>query len=93
MALVSYWHCLECNEIIPRDELRIVREEERHYWLDDCPVEVNYICFCPYCGSEELEEAEYCEGCGDPYGPDELDADGLCVTCRAKLETAMRGGA
>ena len=92
MALVSYWVCQECHEVIPRDDLRIVREENRHWWLDDCPVEVSYSVYCPYCGSEWVEEAEYCEGCGEPCDPKDLEY-GLCEVCRKEKETAMRGGA
>ena len=83
MALISYWYCHRCKEIIPRDELRIVREEERHYWLDDSPVEVSYNVFCPYCGSEEIDETDYCDVCGSPCIPDDLE-DGICKECREK---------
>ena len=96
--MVGYWYCQDCGGIIPRDELRIIRHEERHYWLDDCPVEDFYEIRCPYCGSELIDEAEYCDGCGEPCSPKDL-TDGLCAVCREKAEkeeierAAMHGGA
>ena len=81
MALIHYWYCQACGEVIPKEELKIVREVERHYWLDDCPAEVSYRVYCPYCGAEEIDEAEYCEYCGEPCNPKDL-IDGLCEICR-----------
>jgi len=96
--MVGYWVCLDCNEIIPRDDLQIIRHEEWHYELDGYPAEMFYEIRCPYCGSELIDEAVYCDGCGEPCSPKDL-TDGLCVACRGKAEqeektrTAMHGGA
>ena len=91
MALVGYWYCQDCCEVIPRDELRITHTNEWHTWLDDCPAELFYEAHCPYCGSELLDEAEYCDMCGEPCNPKDLE-DGLCEVCR-KEKAATHGGA
>lgn len=96
--MVGFWVCQDCNEIIPRDELKTIRHVERHYWLDDCPAEDFYEFRCPYCGSELIDEAEYCDGCGEPCSPKDL-TDGLCAVCREEAEkeekarAAVRRGA
>ena len=83
MGLVSYWYCQRCRGIIAQEDLSLVREEERHYWLDDSPVETYVTARCPYCGSEEIDEAEYCEVCGEPFAPEDLE-DGVCKECSEK---------
>ena len=83
--MVVFWVCQDCNEIIPRDELKTIRHVERHYWLDDCPAEMFYEFRCPYCGSELIDEAVYCDGCGEPCNPKDL-TDGLCAVCREEAE-------
>ena len=83
--MVGFWVCQDCNEIIPRDELKTIRHVERHYWLDDCPAEMFYEFRCPYCGSELIDEAVYCDGCGEPCNPKDL-TDGLCAVCREEAE-------
>ena len=96
--MVSYWYCQDCNEIIPRDDLQIIRHEEWHYELDGYPAEMFYEIRCPYCGSELIDEAVYCDGCGEPCSPKDL-TDGLCTVCLGEAEkeeierAAMHGGA
>ena len=90
--LIHYWYCQNCHEVIPRDELKIHHTVVWHTELDNCPMENVYEARCPYCGSEFLDEAEYCEGCGEPCDPKDLE-DGLCEICRKEKEAAMRGGA
>ena len=83
--MVGFWVCQDCNEIIPRDELQVIRHEEWHYWLDGYLAEMFYEIRCPYCGSELIDEAEYCDGCGEPCSPRDL-VDGLCAVCRKEAE-------
>ena len=91
--MVRYWFCQDCGEVIPRDELKLIRHEEWHYWLDGSPAEAFYEIRCPYCGSELIDEAEYCDGCGEPCNPSDLE-DGLCAICREEKErAATHGGA
>lgn len=51
---------------------------------------------CPYCGSEDIEEALRCELCGEAHLPDELH-DGWCDDCIAEynndIETCYKVGA
>ena len=83
MGLVSYWYCQRCRGIIAQEDLNFAWEEELHYWLDDCPVETYVTAHCPCCGSEEIDEAEYCEVCGEPFAPEDLE-DGICKECMEK---------
>lgn len=83
MGLVSYWYCQRCKEVISQDDLRFVREAERHYWLDDSPVESYAYALCPYCGSDQIDEADYCEVCGEPFVPEDLEG-GICKECLEK---------
>ena len=77
--------CEKCDEVFSADDVVCKRTDEVLYWLDDRPVASFYEWFCPYCGSDEIVEAEYCEECGEAFPPRELE-DGLCETCRVKGE-------
>ena len=83
MALFDYWYCKKCKEIASVQDLKFIRDEEPHYWLDDSPTEVSYTAYCPYCGSDQIDEACYCDICGEPFAPDDLE-DGMCEDCREK---------
>ncbi len=87
-------YCESCGSIFTHDEIRIVTHRTVHYWLDDKPTDFEYEWLCPECGSACIEEAEYCEICGEPLRPSDL-VDGLCEICReevAKDEGASEQG-
>ena len=83
MAHASYWTCRECGEVFPVSDIRMVKRETCHYWFDGQPIETSYEAYCPICGSEDIEPAEYCDNCGEPCSQNEL-VDGLCAVCREK---------
>lgn len=78
------YYCQECGAMFLYQDIHFERVENRHFWLDDCPVEVWCEKLCPECGSWCIEEAEYCEWCGEPFKPGEL-VDGFCEDCRKEL--------
>lgn len=82
---MDWFYCEECGAKFTEDDVMIVREEERHSWLDDCPVEIRHEWLCPDCGSGCIQECDYCDWCGDPFRPGEL-IDGICERCRKELE-------
>ncbi len=44
--------------------------------------------YCPNCGSEDFEEAEVCEMCGEAFAKGELKGH-VCDKCRAKYSDPM----
>ena len=79
-----YWYyCKDCGAVFSAEELVVEDVENRHWWLDDCPVERWTEYSCPECGSSDVEEAEYCDYCGDAFAPSDL-IDGMCARCRAE---------
>ena len=81
---MGLWYCKECSECFTDEDVAWICEEERHTWLDDCPVERLYFRHCPVCGSEDIEECPECESCGGQFHPDDLDENGLCPDCRER---------
>lgn len=81
---MDWYYCQDCGAVFPEHEIRTEQIENRHWWLDDCPVERLTECHCPECGSSDIEEAAYCDYCGDPFRPEDL-VDGLCASCREEL--------
>lgn len=77
-----YNYCRECGEFFKEPNYR--HEKELHtevgaYEEWDVPT-------CPFCGSEDLEDAYTCECCGEPHS---LDPYGLCKECEAELRNAV----
>ena len=48
--------CSACGEVFPENHVVYHRYIERHYWLDESPIEQLEFRACPECGSEEVEE-------------------------------------
>ncbi len=48
--------CEDCGEIFEDHDIEYHRVNERHYWLDDSPIEQLEFRACPYCHSEDIEE-------------------------------------
>lgn len=84
--MMDWLYCNDCHAVFMAEDASIRREEERHYWLDDSPVEVLYMRCCPECGSSDIDEAAYCDECGCAFAPDGLDDNFLCEECREKYE-------
>jgi hypothetical protein len=85
---MKYYYCEDCKAIFSEEEVTVIVNENRHWWLDDCPIETWTEYECPECGSSYIEECEYCDMCGEPCMPDTL-IDGLCEKC--KKEEAANG--
>lgn len=67
--------CNCCGEVV--DDLKEVREFMGYY--GSAPAyDSDYV--CPYCGSDDLDEAEECECCGEYHRVDEL-TNGVCDDC------------
>ena len=75
------YYCTDCQSIIDEDEL-LTRTEDYG--------EGNYVDFavCPYCGSDEVDEAKTCELCGEAFNPDELG--NFCDECWIDLGNYFR---
>ena len=78
---MSYVYCCNCNEIFNEADA-----DSRPAELEDGREYGSKIMLCPYCGSEELEEAGICERCGTPILPDEH----LCECCEDDLYGAVQ---
>lgn len=70
------FYCNNCNEIFAESEAR-----GRKPRLEDSMSPWEWIAICPYCGSEELEEAGTCERCGEPIPPGHY----YCEACNDDL--------
>lgn len=78
---MNWYYCQDCGAVFSEEDLLVETVENRHWWLDDCPVERWTEYSCPECGSSDVEEAEYCDYCGDAFRPEDL-TDGVCAKCR-----------
>lgn len=59
------YYCHDCGEFFDKEDIRIKCISQGDY---SEPSE--YEWYCPHCGSEDIEEAEECEFCGEPVKPD-----------------------
>ena len=75
------YYCNDCCEFIEEQDL-----DSRPCELEDGLPRGTKISLCPYCGSEDLEEADFCERCGTPIPPDEH----LCQDCEDDLGYGVR---
>lgn len=79
----EWLYCQDCKSIFMKEDVGCRVERDVHYWLDDQPVEEWVEWFCPECGSGNIEEADYCEVCGEVIIPED-SPDGLCEECRKR---------
>lgn len=87
------YYCNECNKVIEHDELipkKICFETEfgvgslfrdRHY---------HTVYHCPHCGSNDVEEAEKCQVCGEWFGLEQLNCDFYCEECAEDEANEMK---
>lgn len=52
------FYCLACGAKFLGMEADYHTVQERHIWLDDCPVETLLFMACPECGCEDIEEID-----------------------------------
>ena len=50
------YKCSCCGCVFEEDEAVYHKEYERHWWLDDSPVEELVYMACPECGCEDFDE-------------------------------------
>lgn len=82
---MSDWlYCRHCGE--PFDDHDVVKTKE---YLTDDPRDwvLNYE--CPFCHSDDLEEADSCERCGKVLPIEDL-RDGICDDCIDDLITEFK---
>lgn len=82
---MDWFYCADCGAVFPESQVHVEQIENRHYWLDDKPVERWCEYYCPECGSVDIQEAVYCDWCGDALRPEDLK-DGLCELCRRERD-------
>ena len=75
--------CNDCHAAFDEPGYRV--ERECHAWLDDKPVREECYPICPECGSENFEEADYCEYCGDVVRKTELIGGCVCEKCLEEI--------
>lgn len=75
-----YW-CRSCKTDFEEPARVLASVEE--FWGEKC---CRYESVCPYCGSDEYEEADSCVECGSPYIPPVDDESGLCPVCRKQAD-------
>ena len=81
-----WFYCEDCRALFPEEDVNVSVIYDHHWWLDDCPTETFYLRKCPECGSENVEEAAFCDECGEVCLPEDLDENWLCAECRKKYE-------
>ena len=87
MSSVGYLYCRDCAEFM--DEVEALRfTPEVHDELEGKPTEWIGERRCIYCGSDDLEEADECQECGELFPESELDDEGVCEDCRKEYEDA-----
>ena len=77
--------CLRCGTVSEEHDA-LCFFPEVHDELPEKPTEWMARLCCPECGSEDLEEAELCDECGEYFLRSELDENDLCPACREKVE-------
>ena len=75
-------YCNDCNELFLDSEA-----ESRPTVLEDGKPPWERVMLCPFCGSEDLDEADSCERCGEPIPPGEH----LCECCEDDLYGIVQG--
>lgn len=86
MKMISpYYFCLDCDSVMDDTE-SLCFHPEAHSELDGNPVEWVGERRCIYCNSDNLEEAEYCDECGELFPRSMLDENSLCENCRQKYQ-------
>lgn len=75
------YKCNRCGSLFDEPIVR----GERHREVDFNDME--YFYHCPYCGSENYDEAGMCEKCGEYHSND----GPLCEDCREDLMFEIRG--
>lgn len=54
--MIYGWKCFCCDHFFTELEADYHTVYEKHYWLDDSPVEELTFMACPECGSEDIYE-------------------------------------
>lgn len=73
-------YCPDCKNHFEEDELYCEKEYET---LDGRTYVTGEYTYCPYCGSDDYEEAKECECCGEWIGESAMhvDFDNICSNC------------
>ena len=89
------WYCEDCGETF--DEPEIVTKTT---WCHSKYIGYGgYIpdteSYCPHCGSDEIDECEKCDLCGEYFPPSQLDYVGssdfnACEECRDSLHSTVK---
>lgn len=78
------YYCRDCKCIIDHDNVvwrEACTDEDGHY-IDGFKGE---HAVCPYCGSEDIDDAVQCISCGEWHKEEELTA-GLCPKCEKDIQ-------
>lgn len=78
---MSVKYCKDCGCIFDEEDANI---EDCGFYTEvwgHQEYQVFDVLRCPDCNSDEIDDAEKCEECGDYFSPDELDEDGYCPYC------------
>ena len=75
-------YCPDCKNHFEEDELYCEKEYET---LDGRTYVTGEYTYCPYCGSDDYEEAELCESCGEFFFAEDLE-DGYCESCYRHMQ-------
>lgn len=77
---MMYW-CTDCQSLFDESEMEV--EELSH----DSEIEPGEtLCKCPNCGSDDFEEADRCECCGEYIRPGRT----LCEDCEDAADNEIR---
>ena len=92
---MAKWYCQDCGETFDESEIEVDRAYEYSdrighggmYWDDEYR--------CPHCGSEDIDECEICDLCGEYFPPSKLEYVGssdfhACEDCRDNLRRIVK---
>lgn len=78
-----HYKCLDCGHVFPAEDAA-QRDAE---FGDCCPLWAS-IDICPECFSDQLQELQRCEICGNPVHDEQSD---FCMDCQFIIDAAFQG--
>ena len=79
------YYCEDCGKTFDEDEMVVENSYNLVPFHDELVKEPFNVCKCPYCGSEDIDEALQCAICGEWFKPEDIYDDFYCKDCIEKM--------